>query len=68
MGKIAYQVREHSYDNKITQLIRHTIEWIQQHNQAQGILNLDSETQRCVSQIIQITPGYEYQKRNTIIN
>ena len=43
IGNIAYRVREHSFDNKITQLIRHTIEFIQQHEHAQGVLNLDSE-------------------------
>ena len=28
MGKIAYTTREHSYNNDLTQLIRHTIEYI----------------------------------------
>ena len=27
-GKIAYSTREYSYDNDVTQLIRHTIEFI----------------------------------------
>ncbi|MBX0332948.1 hypothetical protein K3G39_06835 [Pontibacter sp. HSC-14F20] len=67
-GKVAYRVREHSYDNKITQLIRHTVEFIKQHKYAQGILNLDSKTQSCVNQILQNTPNYEYKQRVAIIN
>lgn len=67
-GNVAYQVREYSYDNKITQLIRHTIEFIRQHKFAQGILDLDSETQSCVNEIIQATPKYELRERLSIIN
>lgn len=32
MGKVAYSQREHSYDNYITQLIRHTIELLKTNN------------------------------------
>ena len=67
-GNVAYQVREYSYDNKITQLIRHTIEFIKQHKFAQGILDLDSETQSCVNEIIQATPKYELRERLSIVN
>lgn len=67
-GNVAYQVREHSFDNKITQLIRHTIEFIKQHKFAQGILDVDTETQSCVNEIIQVTPGYEYRDRIAIIH
>ena len=31
MGKIAYTTREHSYNNNLTQLVRHTIEYIKTH-------------------------------------
>lgn len=68
IGNVAYQVREHSFDNRITQLIRHTIEFIKQHKYAQGILDLDSETQSCVNEIIQVTRSYEFRERITIIN
>lgn len=68
VGNVAYQVREYSYDNKITQLIRHTIEFIKQHKYAQGILDLDYETQSCVNEIIQATPKYELRERLGIIN
>jgi len=68
VGKIAYRVREHSYDNRITQLIRHTIEFIRQHKFAQGILNIDNETQNCIMQIIQATPSYDHNQRISTIN
>lgn len=68
IGNVAYKVREHSYDNKITELIRHTIEFIRIHKFAQGILNFDLETQNCVNEIIQATPKYEQRERLKIIN
>lgn len=38
-GKIAYSTREYSYDNRITQLIRHTIEHIKSSPYGKGILS-----------------------------
>ena len=32
-GKVSYTTREYSYDNDITQLIRHTIEYISKHKE-----------------------------------
>ncbi len=66
-GSIAYTTREYSYDNYITQLIRHTIEFIQK-NGAEYILNIDIETKQAVSQIISATPSYAYNERHTVIN
>ena len=34
-GKVAYRTREHSNDNLVTQLIRHTIEYIRDHKLGQ---------------------------------
>ncbi len=67
-GKIAYSAREHSYDNKITQLIRHTIEYIAKHQFAQNILSSDAETKNGVAKIIQATPSFEKNRRTSIIN
>jgi 5-methylcytosine-specific restriction endonuclease McrBC regulatory subunit McrC len=66
--KIAYKTREHSYDNKVTQLIRHTIEYIRSHEVANKIIHADAEVQNCVSQITQSTTKYSHQDRRTIIN
>lgn len=68
VGNVAYKVREHSFDNKITQLIRHTIEFVKQHKFAHGILDLDSETQNCVNEILLATPSYDNRDRTIILN
>lgn len=68
LGKIAYRTREHSYDNHITQLVRHTIEHIRQHPFGGNILNNDSDTQDCITQIVSATPTYDRNRRNIFIN
>lgn len=67
-GTVAYTTREHSYDNEITQLVRHTIEYIRLKEAGKTILSSDSETKNCVSQIVMATPSYSNQKRDQIIN
>ena len=67
LGKIAYQTREHAYDNRMTQLVRHTIEYIKTHPFGKGILDNDSETFSAVNQIIYSTPTYSKKLRNQII-
>lgn len=66
-GKISYTYREHSYDNEITQLIRHTIEFIRGKSHCAFILKNDKETQVCVSQIMQATSSYKRKDRERII-
>ncbi|OEJ13855.1 restriction endonuclease [Brachyspira hampsonii] len=65
-GKISYNTREYSYDNNITQLIRHTIEYINTKNGY--ILNYDNEIKNYIQQIFYSTPSYEKNKRESIIN
>ncbi len=67
-GNIAYSAREHSYDNNITQLIRHTIEVIKKHKVAQNLLASDNETYNHVNEIIKATPSFESRKKRAIIN
>ncbi|MCL2328472.1 MAG: McrC family protein [Bacteroidetes bacterium] len=68
-GKIAYTTREHSYDNNITQLIRHTIEHIQTHPFGGGILTSDSETRDVVSKFCFVTQNsYNKNARQKIIS
>ena len=67
-GTIAYSVREHSYDNEVIQLVRHTIECIRTKDLGSAILNDDLETRDCVSQIIMATPTYNVRDRIKIIN
>lgn len=67
-GRVAYQTREYTYNNDLTQLVRHTIEYIRRHQFAGGILQNDSDTKDAVKAIEQATPTYNRQERTKIIN
>lgn len=54
-GKIAYTTRGHSYNNYLTQLIRHTIEYINKHPFGSGVLKGESEVRDIVSKFIFVT-------------
>ena len=62
-GKIAYTTREHSHDNAVNQLIRHTIEHIKTHPFGSGILTSDSETRDIVSKFCFVTQN-SYKKND----
>ena len=66
-GSVAYTTREYSYDNNITQLIRHTIEFISK-NGGDDILNIDEDTKQAVAQIIGATPSYINNELQSVIN
>lgn len=66
-GKIAYSTREHSHDNGVTQLIRHTIEFMRTKKYGQAVLNIDNETKDNVSTIVEHTPSYNKLDRGNII-
>lgn len=67
-GDISYTTREYSYDNTITQLVRHTIEYIQRNPLGYSILNNDSDTIEYVRQILEATPSYSLRDRQRILN
>ena len=67
-GTVAYSTREHTYDNEVTELIRHTIEYIKIHPMGNGVLNCDQETKDAVLTMTQATPTYNTRDRNRIIN
>ena len=66
-GSVAYTTREYSYDNHITQLISHTIEFISK-NGGDDILNIDEDTKQAVAQIIGATPSYINNELQSVIN
>ncbi len=67
-GRIAYNTRGYSSDNNLTQLIRHTIEFIQVHPLGgQNILCFDSETYGFVQQIVFATPTYNRKNRSRVV-
>ncbi|MBP5318421.1 MAG: hypothetical protein J6Y77_03350 [Paludibacteraceae bacterium] len=67
-GTVAYTTREHSYDNEVTQLVRHTIEYIRTKTSGATILNNDSDTKLFVSQIVMATSSYNVRDRQRVIN
>ena len=66
-GKIAYTTREYSYDNPVTQLIRHTVEHLRTREYWHGILAGNAETKANVSQIEYATPSYRKNDLQKII-
>lgn len=66
-GNIAYNVREHSYDNNINQLIRHTIEYIDNLEMFRMMLESEDMTD-LVQDIRRITPTYSAKNRQQVIN
>ena len=58
-GRIAYNTREFSYDNSITQLIRHTIVHIERKTMGRSLLSGSKEIEECVKHIVQSTPTFQ---------
>lgn len=52
VGNIAYSTREYSHDNNMSELIRHTIEFMKTKRYGQLVLNIDRETIENVKIII----------------
>ena len=67
-GKVAYTTREYATNNHVTQLIRHTIDYIAGHPYSGNILYNDEETRDAISRIIQATPTYNRNELRHIIN
>jgi 5-methylcytosine-specific restriction endonuclease McrBC regulatory subunit McrC len=65
IGKAAYNMREHSYDNTMTELIRHTIEHLKTSPMASGIF---TAAHADVQKIITCTPSYRQYDRRKIIS
>lgn len=68
VGNIAYSTREYSHDNDMTELIRHTIEFMRTKKYGQAVLNIDRETVENVNTIVEHTPLYNKYERNQIIS
>ena len=68
VGNIAYSTREYSHDNNMTELIRHTIEFMRTKKYGQSVLNIDRETVENVKTIIEHTPLYNKGERSSIIS
>ncbi len=67
-GSVAYRSRERTVDNSLTELIRHTIEFIKTTQFGKSLLTLDHETKECVHAIMSITTSYKMNEREKIIS
>ena len=67
-GKVAYKERTQVFDNPLTELVRHTIEFIKTKPFGKSVLNCDSTTKSAVSQIAELTQNYSFHARQKIIS
>lgn len=67
-GKIAYRTREYSFDNSITELVRHTIEYMRANDTFKHILGCNEKTKDAVAKIDNATPLYNRMERNKILS
>lgn len=67
-GTVAYNTREYSYDNSVTELIRHTIEFIRTFPIGNTILSSDRIVEEYIRDIVLYTPSYNRAERMRIIN
>lgn len=66
-GKISYRERRQSFDNPLTELVRHTIEFIKANPLGTSILFSDLQMRSAVNQIVEVTESYNFHERNKII-
>lgn len=66
-GTVAYNTREFSFDNSVTELIRHTIEYIKTIPSGGIILSSDKAVEDCIKKIVSYTPSYSHTERIKII-
>lgn len=65
VGKIAYSQREFSFDNALTELVRHTIEFIKRKPFGRTLLNKVKDE---VKQVVDATPAYEPYDRQRVLD
>ena len=66
-GNVAYRTREHTADNDLMELVRHTVEYIRTKDFGAGILSRDEETKGNVSLVVDSTGSYEKRERSRVI-
>ena len=66
-GNIAYNSREYSYDNPLTELFRHTIDLIETTTYGQAILSCDGDTKDAVRIVKEQTPSFNRNARRSVM-
>ena len=64
-GRVAYTTREHTVNNHLLQLVRHTIEFIRRT--APVLLSIDFEMRQAVETVVLATPDYSDRSRSRVI-
>lgn len=67
-GNVAYSTREYRYDNSITQLMRHTIEYIKTSAIGRLVLSSNKDILEDVRLIVDSTPSYSRHSRQVVIS
>ena len=65
LGKIAYSKKEYSYDNYVTELIRHTVEYIHSKSYGKQIL---CKVRDEVNKVVSVTEQYSFYDRQKILS
>ena len=68
VGKVAYNTREFSCDNPVTELIRHTYEVLKHQPQLNHLLTANAQVALALKQLIAATPSYRPQERRAVLN
>lgn len=66
-GKVACRTREHTADNALMQLVRHTIEHLRGERAFDALAHFDDETAVAVRDVVAATPGYARRARERVI-
>lgn len=66
-GNVAYTTREHTSDNALMQLVRHTIEYMKTRSYGSAVLHIDRTTSENVAEICRLTPSYNKSERQKVI-
>ena len=66
-GKVAYNTREHTADNNVMQLIRHTIEHINRRQLGRSILTANKDVTEDVQLVYSLTSSYNRNERLRVI-
>lgn len=66
-GTLTYTSRSLNYDNPLTELIRHTVEYLNTTAPGRRVLTASSENRQNVQLLIAATPGYRHGQRQEIL-
>ena len=66
-GNIAYSTRELTAQNNVMLLIRDTIEYLKSSQIGRQVLKADAEVTQFINEVIQLTPEYDVNQKNKVI-